>query len=305
MEKRAFTLSVGLSLFAMYLVYQYVETEESRLEELYGKDSMTNLVVASRDILQYQTIRPTDLAVITVPRALRPTGQIFYPKDVFDAVAAIPIKKGEFILDNKVVSKNVYSGLDTQISLGKRAISVPVNDKTGVGFHLRPGNRVDLAARFEYRAKNVATDELKVFMQDILVLAVGRTIQTESPRAVDLRVLSTIATNEETGPTRKEVKETLDFVKTDADYETVTLELTPPQAQMLIFVMSIYGAPTMFLRNPNDRSTSQRPTTNLEDVMGKDSYYVRHRKLPPPRAMPQPQGYDFVNGRAVPFYGTQ
>ncbi|NBX77640.1 MAG: hypothetical protein EBQ92_13915 [Proteobacteria bacterium] len=103
MEKRATILSIGLSFLAMYLVWQYISGEDERLKSEYQVTE--NIVVAKRDILQYETIRPTDITLLTVPAKFLPPGRIGNQEDVYDSVAAIPISKGEFILDNKIISK--------------------------------------------------------------------------------------------------------------------------------------------------------------------------------------------------------
>ncbi len=304
MERRAFLLSIGLSALAMYLVYQFISTKNAELEAKYGQP-YRRMVVARRDILQYETIRPTDIEEVAVPNAMIPPGMIENTQDVIDAVAAVPITKGEQILDNKIISKNIYSGLDTQVSIGKRAISIPVNTKTSVGYMIYPGNRVDLAAHFEYKSQGSGIEEVKVFMQDLLVLAVGRTIQMNTPKGVDQNILEEVAKEQKVSiaPGRGDVRDTLKFAKTDQMYQTITVEVTPEQAQKIVYVMSVYGdSLTMFLRNSDDRTLSSLGTTNFVDVMGPDSYYVRGGKQPPQRAIPRPKFYDYVGEQPVPVY---
>ena len=137
----------------MYLVYQYVKGQDDALVKAYG--TKYNITVAKRDILQYETIRPTDIELLSVPAEVveGKLGFIYSLEEVVESVAAIPISKGEFILDNKIISKNIYSGLEKQISKERRAISIPVNMRSAMGYHLKPGNRVDLAAHFEYKSE--------------------------------------------------------------------------------------------------------------------------------------------------------
>lgn len=301
MERRALLLSFGLSFLSMYLVYQYITGEDQKLQEQYG--TFYAMVVASRDILQFETIRPTDIEIVKVPNAMVPPGYIEEPADVIDAVAAVPITKGEHILDNKIISKNIYSGLDTQISQGRRAISIPVNVKSAVGYMLRPGNRVDLAALFEYKA-SASIAEVKVFLQDLLVLASGKTIQPTPPKGVDQSILRTILNNANdlaSKPTASDVRETLNFAKTDPNYQTVTLEVTPQQAQIIVYVMTVFGDSIIcMLRHSDDRQLQRKTTTNLLDVMGPDSLLGRGPKAQPPRAILMPKFNDFVGGDAVP-----
>lgn len=304
MERRATLLSIGLSALAMYLVWQYISGEDERLRQEY--QITKNIVVAKRDILQYETIRPTDVGLLTVPAKFLPPGLIVNQEDVYDAVAAIPISKGEFILDNKIISKNVYSGLDTQITRGKRAMAVPVNVKSSVGFQLRPGNRVDLAAVFEYQVGTSPISEVKVFLQDLLVLASGRTIQTEAPKGVDQQIIKNLLNekNPEIPKDQTELRDTLNYAKMDANYTTVTLEVTPDQAQTIAYVMSTFGQTlTLLMRHADDRTINNKGTTTLRDVMGPESFYVKGPKAPAPKSYPRIKFYDFSGGTQVPVTG--
>lgn len=297
-EQRAFLISITISLVAMYLVYQYIKTQDEALTKAYG--TTYNIVVAKRDILQYETIRPTDIEQLSVPAEVveGKLGFIYGLEEVVDAVAAVPISRGEFILDNKIISKNIYSGLEKQISREKRALSVPVNLRTSVGYHLRPGNRVDLAAHFEYKTGNTPSSEVKVFLQDLLVLASGRTIQTDAPKAVDQQLvneLKTMPLSDSTLPSETEVRETLNYGKTDSSYQTVTLEVTPQQAQMITYVLAVYGESlTLLLRHADDRQMEQTPTTNLYSVMGPESFLVKGAKQAPMKAAPRTKFYDYL-----------
>jgi Flp pilus assembly protein CpaB len=257
-------MSLAIAAFAGYMVWSYISDKDAELRDMYAVKFP--MVVASRDILQYQTIRPTDIEVVSVPKAMAPFGRISEPKDVIDAVAAVPIQKGEHVLDNKVISKNVYSGLNTQIGLGRRAISIPVNVKSSVAFQIRPGNRVDLAAHFEYKAKAANISEVKVFLQDLLVLAAGKTIQPIAPKGVDQKYLRALMGQIGTeGPkTTEEAREILNFAKSESNYLTVSLEVTPEQAQRIVYVMTVFRTPSFFFcatRTTGPWTASRRPTS--------------------------------------------
>jgi len=306
-DQRAFLISVSFSVLAMYLVYQYISGQEERLTGMYKKT--VSVVRAKKDILQYASIRPTDIETISVPIAVAPSGAVDIKEDAFDAVAAVPISQGEFILDNKLISKNVYSGLESQISVEKRAISIPVNVKSGVGYLLRPGNRVDIAAHFEYllpapgsNGKKNAS-EVKVFLQDVLILASGRTIQTSPPKAVDQDVIRSLRGLKDDSLSKQsdsELREALNYAKEDRNYQTVTLEVTPQQAQTLVYVQSLYGESlTLLLRHNDDRQGESRQPTNLSRVMGPESYLNKPRASAP-IAIPKYKFFDYVGESSVP-----
>lgn len=292
-------MSLTLSGLAMFLVYQYVSNEDKRMADQY--ETFYPMVVASKDILQYESIRPTDIETIRVPKAMVPPGLIGDPAAVIDAVAAVPISKGEQILDNKIISKNVYSGLDTQVSLGKRAISVPVNIKSSVGYMVRPGNRVDLGAYFEYKEGRTNINEVKVFMQDVLVLASGTTIQSNPPKGVDAQIRRAVAQDEAGTEDEREIDELLEVAKSDGVYQTVTLEVTPEQAQIIVYVLSVFADNILLmLRNSDDRKLDRRNTTNLRDVMGPESYLVKGKKRPPPKLIPRARFLDYRGMTSIP-----
>ncbi len=297
-EQRAFLISISISLVAMYLVYQYVKGQDDALVKAYG--TKYNITVAKRDILQYETIRPTDIELLSVPAEVveGKLGFIYSLEEVVESVAAIPISKGEFILDNKIISKNIYSGLEKQISKERRAISIPVNMRSAMGYHLKPGNRVDLAAHFEYKSGVANSSEVKVFLQDLLVLASGRTIQTTAPKAVDQQIVkevSSVAIPDVGLPTENEVREAMNYAKTDSTYQTITLEVTPQQAQIITYVLAVYReSMTLLLRHSDDRQMEQTPTTNLYSVMGPESYLVKGGRQAPMKAFPKVKFYDYL-----------
>lgn len=294
-------LSLGISLFSMYLVWQYVDSQEADLQDKYG--TFYSMVVASRDVLQYQVIRPTDIEVVRVPKAMNPPGRIADPAYVIDSVAAIPISKGEFILDNKIISKNVYSGLDNHITVGRRAMSIPVTLKSSIDYNIRPGNRVDLAAHFEYKTKKADISEVKVFLQDILVLAAGRVIQSDPPKGVDQQILRDVMGEFKAIEDAGEAQEMLNQAKKQPIFQTITVEVTPLQAQEIAYVMTVFpDSMISMLRHSDDRSQTRLPTVNLYKVMGPESYLVRGDKRAPPKAVPRPKFFDYVGDQLVPVY---
>ena len=303
-ERRALMLSVGLSVLAMYLVFQYIQGQKSTLEDQYGIATSKLMVVTTRDILMYETIKPSDVTTVRVPKAMIPPGMLEDPKDVVDAVAAVPMMKGEQLLDNKVISKNVYSGLDTQITIGRRAMSIPVNTRSANAYLMRPGNRVDVAAFFEYQEGATKIAEVKVFLQDLLVLAVGRTIQTRPPIAVDLNILRGLMSKFNFGDSGdlRGALESLNHAKTDTRYPTCTLEVTPNQAQILAYVQTVFSdGVNFYLRHTDDRLTPRRSTTNIREVLGPESLMNRGKKLPPSMPVPRVKFYDLQGGSRIPI----
>ena len=97
----------------------------------------------------------------------------------------VPINKGEQITLNKLMQPGVATGLARQISPGKRAVSMPVSDETGVGRLLKPGDHIDLIATIDPPGGAKGSTMTKIVAQDLPILAVGEYITTTAPRRGD------------------------------------------------------------------------------------------------------------------------
>ena len=137
----------------------------------------------------------------------------------------------------------------TKIGEGMRAMTIPVGPVTAVGFFVEPGSYVDLVGTFEIvestdpgtgavaRGVEVRT-VTKTILQDIKVLAVGQA----STRGSYVRVAA-------------------------EGYGTLTLEVSPHQAEKLIFATAqLSDALTVLLRNPAERGSTSLPAVEWKDI---------------------------------------
>ena len=165
-----------------------------------------------------------------------------------------------------------------------------------------------MAAHFEYKGKTGGNaSEVKVFIQDLLVLASGRTIQSDPPKGVDQGVIRDLMATKDDAIGKQsstEIRDALNYAKSDNNYQTITLEVTPQQAQTIVYVLTVYGdSLTLLLRHSDDRQLERTATTNLADVMGPDSYLVKGNKLPPQRAIPKIKFFDYQGESQIAVKG--
>src|SRR5690606_22886217 len=86
------------------------------------------------------------------------------------------------------------------------------------------------------------------------------------------------------------------------DYSSLTLQLSPEDAEKVVFVSTKFGDGRLYftLRNSADRNVDTVPTTLLDDVLGPESDYgVSKRKPPEPPPPRPPKYYDSVGGAAI------
>ncbi len=261
-QSRAFLTSLIFAGVAMLLVFFYVDDKESAIKAEFGTD--VSVVVAARDINEFEQLQTNMLATVIMPKKFAQPGFVSDPS-VFltsGAVVAAPIRKGEQVLLTKVLLKGAETGLATQVGISKRALSIPVSDITGVTKLVKPGDRIDVIANIGYQGQGGQVSEVKTLLQDIQVLAVGEVIQNQIPSVFEEDPLTS---------TRRAVN-----MRGSRAFNTVTLEVTPLEAQALIFTIEGSGA-TLYLtlRNPVDRVVSSIPTTTVDEVLGNDSRKAR------------------------------
>jgi pilus assembly protein CpaB len=160
-------------------------------------------------------------------------------------VAAIDIAQGEQVLRNKLKRPEEMARrgrtLSQLTSEGMRAITIGSDALSGVGGFIRPGDRIDIHWTHAARGEEVVT--LTLF-QNVHVLAVGDQMLGRAPA-------EGVA---------------------GGNY-TVTLELTPEQAELLLFARE-QGNVQLSLRSPDEKLESIpvapiNTTTFMQSVFGR------------------------------------
>jgi len=136
-------------------------------------------------------------------------------------------------------------GLSDDIKTEMRAISVNVSGAASVSGMVQPTDHVDVLGTFTFPSKEVPGEMELVtltILQDVLVLATGK--ETAKTR---------LFSNNSSG----------------ASYNTVTLEVTPREAEMLVFAEQIKGRISLALRNRSDiYYETTLPRVNFDKIQG-------------------------------------
>jgi pilus assembly protein CpaB len=273
MNNRAVTLSLVMACLAVYFVYSYVESVKEEVKNRFGDRVL--VVKAKRDIKEQETINETMLKIDVVPDAFLEPGAVKFDdktppaertkglKQLVGTVALVPVKANEQITWNKLTEPSIRTGLSPQVTPGRRAIAVPVNEISGVGKLVKPGDRVDLIAVIDPgTGKN--SKLAKTILQDVVVLSVGKNVTNNVARIVDV--------DQFTG------KEKIKPLSQDSSFASITLEVDPSQAQLLALVLSNHdNTLTLSLRNNDDSQQAQTDTTTIQDLLGQDAYRLQQR----------------------------
>ncbi|PIS11225.1 MAG: Flp pilus assembly protein CpaB [Bdellovibrio sp. CG10_big_fil_rev_8_21_14_0_10_47_8] len=254
-ESRTLWISLGSGLFAAFLLYSYSQEKKAEYDKTYG--TMKNVVVAKANIEEMRTIDDTMLEVVQKPADFMEPGAIQDPDLAVGQVAGKAIKKGEQILDSKLLLPGPDTGISLQVAPSKRAVTLPIDEVRGVAKLIRPGDRVDIYAAIDTGKGFTQKREVSMLMQDVVVLATGIKVVNSLPVSVE--------------PDGSGKNAILTNLSNDTKYSSLTIEATPKEAQDLIYIISTSPSNIYFtLRNPNDRTVPPRlPSSTSDSVLGR------------------------------------
>lgn len=162
--------------------------------------------------------------------------------EVNGKVVKSDILPGEQVLRDKLAKdKEDSDGLSFVVQPGKRAVTIAVNQVSGVAGLIKPGDRVDVFGTFDLQGQEKASVN-SLIIQNVDVLTVDQsTIQTSSSQDAKK---STTAAGE----------------------HTITLQVTPEQAEQLI-LCSEKGTIRLGLRAATDQDNIYLPSIRTNQLV--------------------------------------
>lgn len=227
---------------------------------------LIQVVAAARDLPIGNLVRADDLKMVALERKDLPREALLKTADAVGRAVAVPIAASEPILARKLAAKGSGEGLTALIEPGMRALSVQVNEISGVAGFIQPGTRVDVLFTRVFSNGDAATTTI---LQNVRVIAYGRKLDAAAG-ALDTRDLSR--------PT------------------AATLLVTQEQAEVLVLAQQ-RGRIQLALRN----SLDEQVTEASEPVKSGDLGIEEPRKpvpVPPVAATPRVEAAAGKTGKA-------
>lgn len=216
-------LAVAAGLCSAWAARTYLRNAANTLEAN-GRIPHVERVVAMRDLQAGAVIEPDDLALRSFPASC-------VASDSMDADRALELQgmvmrtslaAGDALLPSHILGRSA-EGLSSQLEIGRRAISLPVDAINVQSGLLQAGDLIDLYVSFDHQRRRITAP----LLQGVLVLAAGASTMDA-------------ASNPSVG----------------ADDNTVTLDAAPEDAIKLIAARE-GGVLTAVLRAPGDGSATQ------------------------------------------------
>lgn len=178
----AFGIAWMTALLLSWWVYKKTTAPQPR-------GDLITVAAAARDLATGKRIQAEDLKLVTLDRKDLPRGVFVKTSDVVDRAVAVPIVAGEIVLNGKLAPKGSGEGLTALIEPGMRAVSVQVNEISGVSGFIQPGTRVDVLFTRTFSTGDAATITI---LQNVKVIAYGR--QLDPSAKVEAATRPTVAT---------------------------------------------------------------------------------------------------------------
>ncbi|HEX8916733.1 MAG TPA: Flp pilus assembly protein CpaB, partial [Humisphaera sp.] len=135
---------------------------------------VTTVVVTNKDLPVGHQIKPTDLTVKRVTADGVITGS-FPTVDKLDGrTVVVPLKAGDYVIESMLAPTGSGGGLSAMIPVGYRAMTLEVNEFTGVAGMIQPGSKVDVLAVL--RDEKTSLPAVRTILQKVEVRAVGRNV---------------------------------------------------------------------------------------------------------------------------------
>ncbi len=249
-------LSIAIGLLAAVLTRTYLVSKDAEVQRLkinfLKKHETMEVLCFSRNVPSGTILSKTDFWLKTVPKSgLR--GQALTEENLVEVVGRKLLNghsEKEIIFWSDIEGGNpTAGGLAADIRKKMRAVSVNCSGAAAVSGMVRPNDHVDVIASFSF--PKLAAD--------------GHTMIQELVTCTILQNVLVLATGKETSKSA--------VARSDAfgagAYSMVTLEVTPREAEMLVFAEQIKGRISLALRNRNDTYYEQElPQVNFEKIRG-------------------------------------
>lgn len=213
-------VALAAGLMAAWALNTHVRDRVATIEAR-ARVPMAERVVAAHDLPAGTRLRAEHLALRQMPLEWVSSDSVPAARhaELLDTVLSSPLRAGDPVL--QVHTQASSPAFSSQLALGRRAITLPVDQINSLSGLLQPGDLIDLYVSFEYQRRRMTAP----LLQGVLVLATGRTTRLEEG--------------------------------VDGGYSTVTLDAAPEDVVKLVAARQ-GGSITAILRHPNDPQADRR-----------------------------------------------
>lgn len=260
-RQRMFLIFGGAWISAALLVwFLWSQTKAPKAEKTVA------CAVATKDMPAGTKLKKGDVRIVKIPETALPKTAVLEENMAMDRVLLFPVSMNEPLTAAKLTSTARAEGLASTIDPGMRAISVQINDASGVSGLIQPRSRVDvLFTRPGSLQEAVST----TILEDVQVLSIGRATEVSQ------------AANAAPGANR-------------SPNTAATLIVSPEQAKKIELAKN-EGKISLTLRNPLDKSDVADDKATTAEALNVGKMIGRRRNFDGPNVR-DPNVWDQLTG---------
>ncbi len=226
-------IAIVLGLIAARMAMSVISSKPA---EPQSKSNLTPIVVAAAEIDPGTTLTAEHLKLGKVDVADMPIGAFVTPDQLINRVTKVPLAPNQPLFATLLADDGSGMGVGATLPKGMRAITVEINDVSGVAGFIQPTCKVDVVGTIQNDGKPIA----KTVLESIMVFAVGgRTGPAQPPQPGQPPEVA----------------------------RTVTLLCTPEQAEKLELATASTRV-RLVLRNGSDTSTTDSDGITIAELKG-------------------------------------
>ena len=253
--------SVVIGLLAALLTGQYLNTREQeyqkKLQQLTGRFATIPVIGVNQNLPSGTVLAYSDMATIdVVESAVRGRAVEFKDRaELLGKKLSRPLTRGCVINWSDLEGGDPLNhSLASSIKDHQRAMSISVGGAAAVSGMVRPNDHVDVLGTFSFPSPTKPSEMEMVtltLLQDVLILATGRETAKNQNGAAE----------------------------SGGGYSTVTVEVTPREAEMLVFAEQARGRLVLTLRNPaNIEYEKDLPRVDFSKIQEEIATLNRYRQ---------------------------
>lgn len=232
-NRKLLFIAIIFALFASIVAYYYITKLEQESIVVVETEEVViaKLTIPAKTEITIDMLEVRSFEVGKIPRSSYRS-----INEVIGQVTKETIYKGEPIIHERIADENYKKNhLSYSVPEGYRAVTLKYDPVMGVGNFIQPGDYVDVIGTYDEKVSPTEEDVSKIVLQNVLVLAVG------SNTGIDLEQ------------------------KSATDIQTITLAVTPKDAEKLVFTDE-KASVRLMLRPLNEKTTPTTPGVSKTNI---------------------------------------
>lgn len=299
MPKQRLILIIGvvLALAAVFMTKVYIDQQRQAAEEDAKKRlasmqaHQTAVLVAKKDIPRGAAIEETMFETAIIPNKYVQPQAVTSLDRISGMVTVAPIAKDEQITLSKLTFAKQAGGLAEVTPMGKRAITISVDNISALAGMIKAGDYVDVISMLPETVQTAEGKQVTQLtsiplFQNVLILAVGQETSSQSKARPRFKRETETEEKKESAP-------------------LITVALEPQEANLIAFVQE-QGKIRLTLRSPADTKVELLQPANWDTLLQYLASKSPAAKEAQVREEPRPVGYVEIyrglNKEKVPLY---